>query len=44
MFAGGVSDLPDSALSALIQSIDDLQAVPDVEPPVLLVPVGEGVL
>jgi anti-sigma factor RsiW len=44
MFAGGVSDLPDSAVRALIQSVDDLQAVPEVDPSPLLDPISEGAL
>lgn len=44
MFAGGVSDLPDSAVRVLLQSVDDLQAVPDADPQPLLDPVGEGAL
>ena len=44
MFAGGVSDLPDSAVRALLQSMDDLQALPDSDPQPVLDPVGEGAL
>jgi hypothetical protein len=44
MFAGGVSDLPDSAVRALLQSMDDLQAIPDSDPQPVLDPVGEGAL
>jgi anti-sigma factor RsiW len=44
MFAGGVSDLPDSAVRALLQSVDNLQAVPDADPQPVLDPVGEGAL
>lgn len=41
-FDGGVSDLSDSEVQALLQTLDDIQAVPDVEPAAVLAPIGGG--
>jgi anti-sigma factor RsiW len=41
---GGVSDLPDSDVEALLQSLDSVRAVPDADPSPVTYHLGSGVL